>query len=168
MIRDYAAADAGAVCAIYNHYIAHSLATFEEDAIGAGEIQRRVDQVLADGWPWIVDVDTASGAIRGYAYANILKPRTAYRYCAETTVYVHPDNQRQGVARGLYADLLARLAAIGTRSAIGIITIPNPASIALHEDFGFAQVAHLKAVGYKFEQWADVGFWQKELLEPEP
>lgn len=163
-IRPATVEDAPQIAAIYNHAVLHTVATFEEQPVPDQAIALRMQQVKAEGWPYLVHL--VDGEIAGYAYANILKPRSAYRFCAETTVYVAPKHQRKGIARTLYAVLLRQLAEGGARSAIGIITVPNPASIALHEQLGFSQVAHLKSVGYKFDQWLDVGYWQRMLDAP--
>ena len=149
------------VARIYNHYIANSLSTFEEQPVTAADMAARIRSAQEGGYCWFVSVEGEE--VLGYAYANILKPRTAYRYTAETSVYVDPEHQRRGLARALYDKLIARLHAANVRQLVGIITVPNPASIALHEAFGFVKVAHLPQVGYKFGEWVDVGYWQRDL-----
>ena len=151
------------IARIYNHYIANTLSTFEEAPVTAPDMAARVRSAQEGGYCWFVAVEGEQ--VLGYAYANILKPRTAYRYTAETSVYIDPDNLRRGLARALYDKLIARLHAANVRQLMGIITVPNPASIALHEQFGFVKVAHLPQVGYKFGQWVDVGYWQRDLGE---
>lgn len=96
----------------------------------------------------------------GYAYAAPWHERSAYRYSVETTVYVDPGQLRRGVGSRLYQSLLDELRRRDLRSALAVIALPNAASVALHERLGFARVGHLEAVGYKFERWVDVGFWQ--------
>ena len=160
-------ADAGqhapGIARIYNHFIAETLTTFEEQPVTPDDMAARVRAAQEAGYCWLVAVE--GDAVLGYAYANILKPRSAYRYTAETSVYIDPAHQGRGLGRALYDKLIARLHAANVRHLVGIITIPNPASIALHESLGFAKVAHLPAVGYKFNQWVDVGYWQRDLGE---
>lgn len=154
---------AAGVARLYNHYITHTLATFEEQPVTAADMAARIRAAQDGGYCWFVAVE--DDTVLGYAYANILKPRSAYRYTAETSVYIDPDHQRRGLGRALYEKLIARLHAANVRQLMGIITVPNPASIALHEAFGYAKVAHLPAVGFKFGQWVDVGYWQRDLGE---
>ena len=103
------------------------------------------------------------GRIAGYAYAGKLYERAAYRWAAETTVYVAHDRHRQGIGQTLYSVLIASLAAQGFQTAIGKITLPNHASVALHEMFGFVRGGVLAKVGYKQGGWHDVGIYQLEL-----
>ena len=93
--------------------------------------------------------------------------RAAYRWIAETAIYVAPSARRRGVARAVYTELLARMRRFGYRGAIGGIALPNPASIALHEELGFRHVAHFPNAGFKFDRWHDLGFWRLDL-EPWP
>lgn len=111
--------------------------------------------------PWLVWAD-ASG-IAGYAYAARHRVRDAYRWSVEVSVYVDPGHHHRGVARGLYRSLLAILAAQGFGSAYAGITLPNPASVALHEGLGFEPVGVFRRVGYKLGRWHDVGWWQRAL-----
>lgn len=89
--------------------------------------------------------------------------RSAYRFCAEVTVYLDPDHTRGGIGSKLYDQLFPILKARVIHTAIGEITLPNEASFALHEEFGFSKVAHFKEVGFKFDRWLDVGYWQRNL-----
>jgi phosphinothricin acetyltransferase len=110
------------------------------------------------GYPWLVaEVD---GSLAGYAYASRWRERPAYRYTAESTIYLSQESGGHGYGSKLYNALLDELRAGGFHAVIGVITLPNPASIALHEKLGFSKVAHFSQVGYKFEHWLDVGYWQ--------
>ncbi len=160
-IRLATAADAAAIIAIYNHYINNTTISFEEQAVTEVQMQERIAEVLAKGLPWLV-LEIA-GALVGYAYATPWRARHAYRFSVETTVYLAPGQARRGLGRQLYEELLARLTAHGCHLAIGGIALPNPASVGLHEALGFRQVACFNEVGYKFDQWLDVGYWQKIL-----
>lgn len=153
--------DAGAIAEIYNHYIANSVATFDTDAIEAEEMARRMAETLDAGLPWLVIEH--NGGIAGYACASKWKGRCAYRFSVETSIYLGSTATHRGLGSLLYSALLDTLRAGSMRSAIGGITLPNPASVTLHEKFGFQKVAHFREVGFKFDQWLDVGYWQLRL-----
>lgn len=160
-LRSATAADADAIAAIYNHFIETSVITFEEEVISAGDMQRRIADVHNAGLPWLVVEQ--EGVVAGYAYAAPWRSRSAYRFSVETTVYLHPEFSRRGLGALIYKQLLADLKACGMHVAIGGITLPNEASVALHERCGFRKVAHFPEVGYKFGEWLDVGYWQRDL-----
>jgi phosphinothricin acetyltransferase len=161
MIRDANRADAGAISAVYNHYINNTVITFEEIPVSPEEIQNRIALVQAAGLPWLVYADQDS--IIGYAYAGKWHSRSAYRYAVETTVYLQHDQTGRGIGSSLYTEMLKRLAALNYHTAIGGIALPNAASIALHEKLGYRKVAHYQETGYKFGRWIDVGYWQLML-----
>ena len=158
LIRSAAPSDCEAIARIYNHYIRETIITFEEQEVSAQEIEARLAEVTSASLPWLV-VESV-GVIAGYAYATKWKGRCAYRYSAESTIYLEPSQTRRGVGTRLYRELLARLRAMSIHAVIGGIALPNPASIALHERLGFSKVAHFKEVGFKFSRWIDVGYWQ--------
>jgi phosphinothricin acetyltransferase len=160
MIRTATPDDAAAIAAIYNHYIATSTISFEEQAVTAAEMAQRIRDVSAT-LPWLVRED--GGRIAGYAYATKWRVRSAYRFAAETSVYVEQGRGGQGIGSALYTALLAELRARGIHMAIGGIAQPNPASVALHERLGFVKVAHFSEVGRKFDRWIDVGYWELKL-----
>jgi len=157
-VRAATHADAGAVAAIYNHYVLQTVVTFEEEPVTSDEMSRRIDEVRAASLPWFVA--ERAGAIAGYAYASRWKARSAYRFSSEVTVYLAPEQGRRGIGSALYAELLSALRASGVHAAIGGIALPNDASVALHERFGFKKVAHFEQTGFKFNRWIDVGYWQ--------
>jgi len=161
MIRPATANDAGAIARIYNHYILNTAITFEEREVSAQQIAERIDEVASASLPWLVAEQT--GRIVGYAYAAKWKARSAYRFSVESTVYLEPGNTGQGLGSKLYEALFALLKERGMHVVIGVIALPNPASIALHEKFGLKKVAHFREVGFKFNQWLDVGYWQVVL-----
>ena len=111
--------------------------------------------------PWLVAEQTDQ--VIGYAYASKWKERCAYRYSVESTVYLDPSFTGQGIGTKLYEALLAILQRNSIHIVIGGIALPNPASVALHERLGFNKVAHFKEVGYKFNRWVDVGYWEASL-----
>lgn len=157
-IRDARASDAGTLATIYNHYIEHTVVTFEETPISAADMEQRLAECRAAQLPWLVIED--GGDMAGYAYASKWKGRCAYRYSVEVTVYLSPRRTGQGLGKQLYGNLFARLRSSGYHVAMGGIALPNDASIALHESFGMKKVAHFSEVGYKFDRWIDVGYWQ--------
>jgi phosphinothricin acetyltransferase len=123
-------------------------------------MQRRIAEVTAR-LPWLVC--ERAGGIAGYAYATPHRTRAAYQWSVETSAYVHAGARRSGVARALYGALLALLEVQGYRNAYAIITLPNPASVALHEALGFRSVGVHRGAGYKLGAWHDVGWWQRAL-----
>lgn len=160
MVRPVTPADASDIAAIYNHYVENTDATFENDHVTAREMQHRIESHPAS-LPWLVS--EVVGTVTGYAYAGPWHKRSAYRHTVETTIYVDPGHLRRRVGTHLYGALLAELGGRDLRCAIGVIALPNAASVALHEHLGFAKVGHLEAVGFKFKRWIDVGHWQLML-----
>ena len=159
-IRDVLPSDAEAICAIYNHHVRNTIVTFEETDVSAGEMRGRIASVTSI-LPWLVaDKD---GAVAGYAYAARFIDRSGYRFCALSTIYVDETVHRVGIGMTLYSALLDRLREKSIHSVVGIIALPNPASIALHEKCGFEKAGHLTEAGFKFGRWIDVGYWQALL-----
>lgn len=150
--------DMASCASIVNHYIETTAVNFRTAPQTAAE-WRDDWELLRDRYPWLVAADASQ--VVGLAYAGPWKPRDAYRWSAETTVYVAHGLTRRGVGRLLYDRLLQTLDAQGYRSAIGVIAQPNAASVALHEAFGFRHAGTLEAAGFKHGQWRDVGFWQR-------
>lgn len=157
MIRSVHVNDAKELAEIYNYYILYSTATFEETPIDGQEMKHRI-QSIASKYPWIVYEE--QGKIIAYAYANEWKSRSAYKRTVESSVYVKQGEMSKGVGAQLYKELIQQLTDLGFHAVLGGITVPNPESIRFHEKFGFEKVGHLKQVGYKFEQWVDVGYWE--------
>ena len=158
MIRPVELTDAPAICKIYNHYIEHTVVSFEEQTVTNEEMERRITTVLTENLPWLVLEE--ADALIGYAYAGNWRERSAYRFSVESTVYLDVSVTRQGYGTLLYTHLLAELRTRPVHAVMGGITLPNAASVALHEKCGFVKVAHFPQVGRKFEQWLDVGYWQ--------
>lgn len=157
-IREVRLDDAAAIAAIYNYYVLNTTVTFEEEPVSADEIGRRINKVTAN-YPWLVAVDD-DGKVKGYSYAGTWHHRSAFRYTVESTIYIANDAHGMGLGKTLYSALLERLKIQGVHSVIGSLGLPNPGSVALHEKLGFEKIAHLKEVGWKFEQWLDVGYWE--------
>ena len=150
--------DVAAITAIYNHYVESSIATFEETPVTPAEIVRRMTTTRT-GW-WVAEREDQ---LLGYAYADDFKSRSAYRYSLEVSVYLHHDSQGAGAGTALYERLFEEMRTDGYHLAIAGISLPNAASVALHEKFGMEKVAHFYEVGYKLGKWIDVGYWQCRL-----
>ncbi len=157
MIRQAAIADAKAISDIYNHYVLNATATFEEESVTGEEMERRIVEVTATH-PWyIYETD---GEVQGFAYATRWKPRSAYRYSAETTIYVRHSSLDRGLGTALYTRLLDDLRQQRMHAAIACIALPNERSQRLHEKMGYRKTAHFPEVGYKFGSWVDLGYWE--------
>lgn len=154
------ATDLAGICEIYNHYVEHTCVTFEEDPVLPEDMQSRIEQVTA-AFPWLVYEE--AGRVLGYAYANQWKPRGAFRYTVEASVYLHVDSAGRGLGSQLYRALLDRLRAQGTHLVIAGISLPNEASIRLHQRLGFQEAGYWVQAGYKFDRWIDLSYWQMVL-----
>ena len=161
MIRSAMPEDAASIANIYNHYVQNTAISFEKELVSADEIASRISEVTDAGLPWVIA--ERDGQVVGYAYASKWKGRCAYRFSVESSVYVAADRTGQGVGAELYGELLERLRRGAIHVVIGGIALPNEGSQALHERFGFRKVAHFQQVGFKFERWIDVGYWQLTL-----
>jgi L-amino acid N-acyltransferase YncA len=159
-LRLATADDAAPVRSIYGPIIESTVISFEVVVPTVDEMAARIAD-RQPRYPWLVAED-GPGVI-GYAYGGAFAPRSAYGWSVEVTAYVAEAAWGQGVGRALYAALLAILAAQGYRQAMAGITLPNAASVGLHEAVGFAAVGVYRAAGWKFGAWRDVGWWQREL-----
>ncbi len=157
VIRMVKTEDALSLCHIYNHYVEHTIITFEEESVTVAAMVARVTDLSARH-PWLVY--ELGGELAGFAYASPWKSRCAYRFSVETTVYLAPDHVGKGIGSALYASLIEKLKPTDTHSLIAGISLPNDASIALHEKLGFDKIGQFKEVGRKFGQWIDVGYWE--------
>ena len=151
-------ADSPQIAEIYNHYIAASHATFEVDLIDAAEMLKRVDDVFAAGYPFLVC--ETGGEIVGYAYGHQFRQRPAYRHSIEVSVYTKPGQEGKRIGTMLYEILFDEIKKSYFHAIIAGISLPNDASVRLHEKFGFEKVAHFREVGRKFDRWIDVGYWE--------
>ena len=163
MIRRVLEQDIITITEIYNYYISDTVVTFETETISPENILDRISKIQSDDLPWLV-AENDIGKVIGYAYASKWRERFAYRFSVEVTVYLSPNSLGKGVGTQLYEALFSELKNCSIHSVIGGITLPNQASVALHEKFGFTKVAHFKEVGFKFNQWNDVGYWQGTII----
>jgi len=162
LIRPSVAADLPAITAVYAHAVLHGTGTFELDVPDVAEMGRRRDDVLGKGLPWLVA--ERGGQVLGYAYANHFRPRRAYRFCLEDSIYLAPDAQGQGVGRALLAELVGQCEALGARQMLAVIgDAANAGSIGVHRALGFEHTGVLKAAGWKFGRWLDVVLMQRPL-----
>ena len=165
MIRLATPADGPALAAIYDPVVAHTAISFETEPPGAQGMSARVATALQHA-PWLVDEE--QGAVRGYAYASRHRDRAAYVWSVDVAVYVHEAHRRKGVGQGLYDTLFPLLREQGFTAAFAGITLPNAASVALHERAGFKPLGVYRGVGFKQGAWRDVGWWQLDLAERPP
>jgi L-amino acid N-acyltransferase YncA len=162
LIRPSTPGDLDAATAIYAWNVMHGTGTFEIEAPDKAEMERRRADVVGKGLPWLI-VERA-GTVLGYAYANQFRPRPAYRFCLEDSIYLAPEAVGLGLGRLMLAELLARCEAAGARQMLAVIgDSGNAASIGVHRRLGFAQAGTIKAAGRKFDRWLDVVIMQKSL-----
>ena len=162
VIRPSTSDDIPAFASIYAHAVQTGTGSFELEAPDATEMARRRDDVLAKQLPWLT---AHSGAeVLGYAYAGLFRPRRAYRFSVEDSIYIAPHARGRGVGRLLLAELIARCEALGARQMLAVIgDSANQASVALHLAQGFEPVGTFKDVGHKFGRWLDVVLMQRSL-----
>jgi L-amino acid N-acyltransferase YncA len=162
VVRDSRDDDLEPIHVIYTHHVRTGLGSFEEVPPDLGEMRRRRAAILSDALPYLVaEID---GRIAGYAYVGRFRPRSAYRFSVEDSIYVAPDAQRRGVGRILLDDLIDRCTRAGYRQMVAVIgDSGNYGSIGLHAAAGFAQVALLPAIGFKFGRWVDSVMMQRPL-----
>lgn len=155
--------DAGAIASIYAPYVVEGIVSFETEPPDPTEMARRM-AVGGELYPWLAA--EFEGRVAAYAYAGPFRSRAAYAWAVETTIYVEARIQGRGIGRALYAALLDQLIDQGFTQAVGIIALPNSASVALHERLGFRPVGVNERVGWKHGRWIDVGVWQRGLAVP--
>ena len=162
LIRPSTHADVPAIARIYARAVLHGTGTFEIDVPDEGEMARRRADVLAKGLPWLVA--ERAGTVLGYAYANHFRPRRAYRFCLEDSIYLDEGARGHGVGRLLLAELLAQCETAGARQMLAVIgDAANAGSIGVHRACGFEDAGRFKAAGWKFGRWLDVVLMQKSL-----
>ena len=163
MVRDGRDDDLPAIAAIYSHHVTHGFGSFEETPPSLDELQRRRDEILAKGLPYLVATEPV-GAVIGYAYASPYRTRPAYRFSVEDSIYVAPDAPRRGIGRVLLSALIERTAALGYRQMVAVIgDSGNLGSIGLHRALGFDHVGRLPSIGFKKGRWVDGVLMQRAL-----
>lgn len=162
IIRPSQSRDLPAITAIYAHHVLTGTGTFELEAPSESEMANRRADVLSKGLPYLVAVE--GDAVLGFAYCNWFKPRPAYRFSAEDSIYMAPQAQGKGLGRALLTELAAQAEKAGIRKLIAVIgDSANTGSIGVHRCVGFSHVGVLKSCGWKFDQWRDVVMMDKAL-----
>lgn len=157
MIRHVKRSDTEAICNIYNTYIEETAITFEENSVTVDEIASRIQKITSN-YPWLVF--EKDGRVIGYTFARQWKEKSAYRHTVETAIYLDSNHLGKGIGTELKGGMIDELRNRSFHCVISGIALPNPASIALCEKFGFEKIAHFKEVGFKFDKWIDVAYWQ--------
>jgi phosphinothricin acetyltransferase len=161
-LRDATPADLPAIHAIYAHHVTYGLGSFEEVPPNLEEMTRRYGDIRDKGMPYLVAC--RGDKLLGYAYANFYRPRIAYRYTVEDSIYVAPDAAGQGIGRKLLGALIERCTAMGFRQMVAVIgDSANLGSIGVHKALGFALIGNLPSVGFKFGRWVDSIYMQRAL-----
>lgn len=167
VVRPADTADLAAIQAIYAHHVGTGTGTFEEAAPDEVDMAARRDAILARGLPYLVA--DSGDAVVGFAYAAQFRPRSAYRFTVEDSIYVHPDAVGSCVGRALLGQLIARCEALGYRQMVAVIgDSANHRSIRLHQRAGFVEAGRLLSAGFKFGRWLDVVFMQRGLDGADP
>jgi phosphinothricin acetyltransferase len=163
LLRPTEEPDLPAVAAIYGDAVLGGTASYELEPPGLEEMTRRWRELVAKGYPHLVAV--RGGAVLGYAYAGPYRPRPAYRYSVEDSVYIAPDAQGRGVGRALLSELIAISERLGFRQMIAVIGggAEHPASVGLHLELGFRQIGVIEASGFKHGRWLDTVLMQRAL-----
>jgi len=161
-VRDAQDSDIAAIQKIYAHHVLTGLGSFEETPPSIDEMAHRRREVVGHGLPYLVA--ESGGRLLGYAYAGPFRPRSAYRYSVEDSIYVAPDAQRRRIGRRMLDELIERCTKLAYRQMVAVIgDSANHASIGMHQAAGFAHVARLPAVGFKFGRWVDIVMMQRAL-----
>ncbi|WP_342128961.1 GNAT family N-acetyltransferase [Hydrogenophaga sp. OTU3427] len=164
LIRPSTDADIGAITRIYAHHVLHGTGTFETTPPSEADMLTRRADVLSKGLPWLVLEE--AGEVQGFAYGNWFKPRPAYRFSVEDSIYLSPKAAGKGLGRALLAELLARLQAGGVRKVMAVIgDSANAGSVGVHTALGFERVGVVKSCGWKFDRWLDIVLMEKSLGE---
>jgi L-amino acid N-acyltransferase YncA len=163
-IHPAAAADFNAIQRIYAHHVMHGLASFEETPPDAAELTQRWRAIADAGLPYLCATEDVGGALVGYAYAGPYRPRSAYRFTVEDSVYVAPGQAGRGIGRALLSQLIEICTNLGKRQMIAVIgDSGNAASIALHRACGFERTGIFQAIGFKHGRWVDSVLMQRAL-----
>ena len=160
MIRPFKINDTQQLLDIYNYYVLNSIVTFDDIPLTFKIFSDKVNRINK-AYPFLIFEE--QNEILGYAYGSKWRAKPAYMQTVESTIYIKNGAQGKQIGTKLYKALLNLLKTENYHVVLGGLTLPNIASVRLHEKFGFRQVAHFKAVGRKFDTWLDVGFWQLEL-----
>jgi phosphinothricin acetyltransferase len=160
-IRDVRIEDAAQIALIYAHHVLHGTASYELEPPTAEDTSAKIERITARGWPFLAACE--EGEIVGYAYAEQLRDRPAYRFTCENSIYVRADRLGRGIGKLLLKELCARCETLGFRQMIAVVGGAEPASVGLHESCGFELVGKLSSVGWKKDRWLDTVYMQRPL-----
>lgn len=160
-LRAFSWSDVPAITTIYRHYVEHTAITFDTEAPGEEAIAEKYAGLKKLGHPLIIA--EREGKVVGYAYASFYRPRAAYRFTCEDSIYLDPAETGRGLGKTMLTELLKEAKAFGFRQMLAVITADTANSIAIHEKFGFSKVGYYTGVGYKFDRWHDIVHLQKAL-----
>lgn len=160
-IRAVREEDFQGIARIYNYYVHHTVATFDEEPVTIQFVKHKAESTLPN-YPYLV-LEDAEGVLSGFAYGSSFREKSGYRFTTETTIYFDPAATHKGYGTVLYTALLAGLRDKGYKTALGVLGLPNEASVRLHEKLGFIKTGHIRNAGWKFEQWVDTGYWCLDL-----
>jgi L-amino acid N-acyltransferase YncA len=162
-LRDATLRDIPDMLEIYNHYVANTTVTFDEDGLTLAQMRKKFKIVSHLGYPWLVGV-SPGGQVLGYAFVTPYRAKAAYRFTVENSIYLGPASTGKGLGAALMTELLARAKAAGVKEVVAVIADQGAdASIALHKRFGFAEIGHMGRVGFKFGRWLGTVLMQKSL-----
>lgn len=161
-LRPFQWADIPAITAIYKHYVEHSVATFDLEAPEEAVLGEKFGHMLAAGHP-IVMAQDPDGALLGYAYASVYRPRPAYRFTCENSVYCAPDAMGRGLGTAMMDEIIRQSRDFGFKQMVAVITAEGSGSIRLHEKLGFRHIGRHEALGFKFDRWLDIVHMQLAL-----
>lgn len=165
-IRKVTLEDAQGICDIYNYYVENTSITFETAAVSENEMKQHISVFLDEGFPYFVG--EINRKIAGYCYLHNWNNRCAYSSTKEVTIYLDKDQKGKGLGTILFQHLFKEIYKDNIHALIAGICIPNESSVRLHEKFGFKQASHMKEIGWKFDQWRDVGYWQLVINQIPP
>lgn len=164
LLRTANSGDAAGILDIYSPYVEHTAVSFETQIPSLESFQTRMSAIQED-YPWLVVLD--GDRVAGFSYASRHRYRTAYQWSVESSVYIHPDYRRRGLAARLYGELFAYLKKQGLVNVYAVITLPNPASESFHRSMGFQFIGTYVGIGYKLGAWHDVQ-WMGLVLQDHP
>jgi L-amino acid N-acyltransferase YncA len=157
MIRPASKKDIPSIVSIYNHYVEHSIITFDKDPLSLLDMESKMLAIM-NNYPCLVLEE--KNIIIGYAYGSQWREKGAYKSTVESTIYLDPNSKGQGFGLKLYSTLLRELKQLKFHAVIGVLSIPSEGTVPFHEKLGFEKAGAFKEVGYKFNKWVDVEFWQ--------
>jgi phosphinothricin acetyltransferase len=161
LIRAFTPADLPAITRIYGHYVRETVITFETEEPDEAEMGSRFAAITAKGHPLLIG--EMDGRVIGYAYASTYRPRAAYRFTCEDSIYLDKDTVGQGIGGRMLARLIEESGRAGLKQMLAVITAERENSIRLHEKHGFRLIGRYEALGYKFDRWLDIVHMQRAL-----